>query len=84
MRQYTYDPKTLSGRIKLRAWELDLPLTVLSKRLGLRPDTLRARLSASRGKRAMQPHQITRIAEILGIPEQELHQMAARHEGWKV
>ncbi len=84
MRQNAYDPETLSGAIKLRAWDLGIPLTKLAPYVGMRPDSLRQRLSKTRGKRALQPWQVTVLARKLSLPEQELHRLAAKHEGWKV
>jgi hypothetical protein len=84
MRQYTYDPETLSGAIKLRAWECGVPLTKLAPLTGMRPDSLRQRLSKRRGKRALQPWQVTALAEALGLDETRLHRLAAKQEGWKV
>lgn len=84
MRQHTYNPDTLDGAIKLRAWDLNIPLTTLSPLVGMQPDSLRQRLSKTRGKRALQPWQVTRLARALGISETHLHRLGARHEGWKV
>lgn len=83
-RQETYDPKTLAGAIKLRAWDLGIPLTKLAPVAGMRPDSLRQRLSKCRGKRALQPWQVTAIASALKLDEGHLHALAAAHEGWKV
>ncbi len=84
MRQHGYDPETLAGAIKLRAWDLNIPLTALSPLVGMRPDSLRQRLSKTRGKRALEPWQVTRLAEALGLSEQRLHQLGAQHEAWKI
>lgn len=70
--------------VKLAAWQKDVTLTALAKAVGMKPDTIRARLSKSRGKRSLQPHQVTAIANHLGIDRQLLHRLAARHEGWDV
>lgn len=75
---------TLHGAIKLRAHELNMPLTALAAACGLKPNSIRARLSISRGKRALQPWQVTRIAHALHVDPRELHRLAARHEGWQV
>ncbi len=83
-RQHRYDPKTLAGAIKLRAWDKNVYLTHLAPQVGLRPDSLRARLSKSRGKRALQPWQVSKLAAALDMDETELHRLAAQHEGWKV
>lgn len=84
MRQHTYDPNTLAGAIKLRAWDMDISLTALSTVVGMRPDSLRQRLSKTRGKRALQPWQVTKLARALGLDEAHLHRLGARQEGWKV
>jgi len=78
------DRNTLLGAIKLRAHELDIPLTDLAAIVGLKPDSIRARLSISRGKRALQPWQVTRIAQALRMDPRDLHRLAAQHEGWQV
>lgn len=84
MRQHGYDPATFAGRVKLAAWEKGITLTSLGKAVGLKPDSIRARLSIARGKRSLQPAQVTALAKALGINQRELHQLAARHEGWDV
>ncbi|RRU17864.1 hypothetical protein EGJ34_06940 [Stenotrophomonas sp. 278] len=84
IRQHRYDPTTLSGAIKLRAWDIGVPLTKLAPIVGMRPDSLRQRLSKTRGKRSLQPWQVTAIAKALGLDEKDLHTLAARHEGWKL
>ncbi|WP_202842012.1 hypothetical protein [Luteimonas saliphila] len=78
------DPETLQGAIKLRAHALDIPLSALAKCAGLKPSSIRARLSISRGKRALQPWQVTKIAQALELEPPVLHRLAARHEGWQV
>lgn len=75
---------TLAGRVKLRCEELNITLTQLAPIAGMKPNTIRARLSKSRGKRALQPWQVTAIAKALGLTEQELHRLGAQQEGWKV
>jgi hypothetical protein len=84
MRQHRYDPKTLAGAIKLRAWDIGVPLTALAPVVGMRPDSLRQRLSKARGKRALQPWQVSALAKALSMDERQLHALAAAHEGWKV
>lgn len=84
MRQHGYDPNTLSGAIKLRAWDLGLPLTRLAPLVGMKPDSLRQRLSITRGKRALQPWQVTALAKRLSMDEKKLHMLAAKHEGRKL
>ncbi|WP_182656655.1 hypothetical protein [Stenotrophomonas lacuserhaii] len=84
IRQHAYDPNTLSGAIKLRAWDLGLPLTRLAPLVGMKPDSLRQRLSKTRGKRALQPWQVSVIAKRLSMDEKQLHVLAAKHEGWKL
>lgn len=84
MRQHGYDPETFAGKVKLVAWQKDITLTSLAKVVGMKPDSIRARLSKSRGKRALQPAQVTALANALGIDKGELHRLAARHEGWDV
>lgn len=83
-RQDRYDPTTLAGAIKLRAWDCGIPLTRLAPLVGMKPDSLRQRLSKTRGKRALQPWQVTKLARALGLEEAALHRLAAKHEGWKV
>lgn len=83
-RQHGYDPATLSGAIKLRAWDLGIPLSNLAATVGMKPDSLRQRLSKCRGKRALQPWQVTALAMALQMDESHLHALAAAHEGWKV
>lgn len=75
---------TLAGAIKLRCEELNRTLASLGPCTGMRPDSIRARLSKARGKRALQPWQVSAIAVELGMDESELHALAAKHEGWKV
>lgn len=70
--------------VKLVAWQKNITLAALANAVGMKPNTIRPRLSKSRGKRAMQPHQVTAIADHLGIDRQLLHRLAARHEGWDV
>ncbi|MFC4727109.1 hypothetical protein [Coralloluteibacterium thermophilus] len=77
-------PDTLAGAIKLRAEAADITLGELARVAGMRPNSLRARLSISRGKRALQPWQCSQIAKALSMDEQELHRLAAKQEGWKV
>lgn len=84
IRQHAYDPNTLSGAIKLRAWDLGVPLTRLAPLVGMKPDSLRQRLSKTRGKRALQPWQVTALAHRLSMDEKQLHLLAAKHEGWKL
>lgn len=84
VRQHGYDPETFAGMVKLSAWKKNVTLTSLGKVIGLKGDSIRARLSKSRGKRSLQPHQVTAIADHLGIDRQLLHRLAARHEGWDV
>ncbi|QNH21233.1 hypothetical protein HEP73_02145 [Xanthomonas sp. GW] len=84
MRQHGYDPTTLSGAIKLRAWDRGVTLTKLAPLVGMRPDSLRQRLSKTRGKRSLQPWQVSVLARALAMDEQQLHRLAAKHEGWKV
>ncbi|MHC1668143.1 hypothetical protein ACODUO_03185 [Stenotrophomonas maltophilia] len=84
IRQHKYDPNTLSGAIKLRAWDLGLPLTKLAPLVGMKPDSLRQRLSKTRGKRALQPWQVTALAKRLAMDEKRLHTLAARYEGWNL
>lgn len=79
-----YDPATLAGAIKRRAVEAGVPLTTLAPLVGMRPNSLRQRLSKCRGKRALQPWQVSALARRLGLNERELHVLAAKHEGWKV
>lgn len=83
-RQNTYKPDNLAGAVKLAAWEQGVTLTSLAPLVGMKADSLRQRLSKCRGKRSLQPWQVTKLAEALGINEQRLHQLAAQHEGWKV
>lgn len=83
-RHHGYDPATFAGKIKHAAWEKGVTLTSLAPVVGMKPDSIRARLSISRGKRALQPAQVTAIAKHLGIDRNELHRLAARHEGWDV
>lgn len=83
-RQDRYDPTTLAGAIKLRAWDCGIPLTRLAPLVGMKPDSLRQRLSKTRGKRALQPWQVSKLARALGLEEADLHRLAAKHEGWKV
>lgn len=83
-RQHQYDPGTLAGAIKLRAWDIGVTLTRLAPQVGMKPDSLRQRLSKARGKRALQPWQVTKLARALGLEEAALHRLAAKHEGWKV
>lgn len=78
------EPTTFHGAVKLRAHERDVSLAALGEFIGLKPDSVRARLCISRGKRALQPWQVTRIAEVLDMDVVELHRLAARHEGWRV
>lgn len=77
-------PDTLAGAIKLRCEERGITLAQLAPFAGLRPDSLRARLCKSRGKRALQPWQVSNIAQRLGVPAEHLHQLAAQHEGWQI
>ena len=84
MRQHRYDPNTLAGAIKLRAWDRNVTLTSLAPLVGMKPNSLRQRLSKCRGKRALQPWQVTRLAQALDMDEQHLHALAAQHEGWKI
>ena len=60
----TLRPDTFAGAIKLRAEEMDVTLAHLSGLCGMQPDSLRARLCKSRGKRALQPWQVTIIAAL--------------------
>lgn len=78
------DPTTLAGYIKAACFKQGATLASLAPRLGMRPDSLRARLSKSRGKRSLQPWQVTVLAESLDIDIATLHRLAARHEGWHV
>lgn len=80
----TLDTSTLAGAIKARCWDRDLTLGELAPRVGLKPGTLRARLSKCRGKRALQPWQVTAIAEVLEMEPADLHRLGARQEGWIV
>jgi hypothetical protein len=77
-------PDTFAGAVKLRCDELNITLTQLAPVCGVKPDTIRARLSKSRGKRSLQPHQVTRIAAFLRMDVRRLHALAAPHEGWIV
>lgn len=79
-----YDPQTFAGKVKMVCYEKGITLTSLAPVAGLKPDSIRARLCISRGKRSMQPAQVTAIADHLGIDRQLLHRLAARHEGWDV
>ncbi|MGH8073672.1 MAG: helix-turn-helix domain-containing protein [Lysobacter sp.] len=75
---------TLAGRVKLRCEELNITLGELAPIAGMKPNTIRARLSKSRGKRALQPWQVTAIAKHLGLSNEKLHRLGAQQEGWKV
>jgi len=75
---------TLSGAIKLRCEEVGVTLAELAPAAGIKPDSIRARLCKSRGKRALQPWQIDAIAKRLRMPAVELHRLAAKHEGWRI
>lgn len=77
-------PTTLAEAVKLRCHQVNKTLASVAPHAGIRPDTFRARLSKSRGKRSLQPWQVSAIAKHLGLDETELHRLAARHEGWKV
>lgn len=76
--------RSFAGAVKLRCEELDKTLASLAPHVGMQPDSLRARLSKSRDKRALQPWQVSAIAVELALDEADLHRLAARHEGWKV
>lgn len=78
------DVRTFAGMVKVRAFEQDVTLRELAVEVGLRPGTLRGRLSKCRGKRALQPWQVTRIALRLRMDVRELHRLAAAHEGWDI
>ena len=78
------DGSTLAGAIKLAAHAKGVSLASLGAVAGLKPDSVRARLSKSRGKRSLQPWQVTALARHLGLDEKHLHLLAARHEGWNV
>lgn len=75
---------TLAGAIKWAASAQGIQLKALAPLVGMKPNSLRQRLSLTRGKRALQPWQVSAIARALRIDEAELHTIAARHEGWKV
>lgn len=75
---------TFAGAIKLRCEELNRTLGSIGRCAGMSANSIRARLSRSRGKRALQPWQVTAIARELAMDERILHTLAARHEGWKV
>lgn len=80
----TYDKATLHGAIKARCYELGVAVQALGPVAGMSKHSIHARLSISRGKRALQPWQVSAIAARLGMDETELHRLAAQHEGWKV
>ena len=75
---------TLAGAIKWAASAQGVMLKDLAAHAGLKPDSLRQRISITRGKRALQPWQVSKIAAALKLDEKELHRLAAQHEGWKV
>ncbi len=75
---------TLAGAIKWAASAQGVQLKALAPLVGMKPDSLRQRLSSTRGKRALQPWQVTAIAKYLRIDEAQLHAIAARHEGWNI
>lgn len=80
----TLDTSTLAGMIKARLWDLDVTIGELAAHLNLQPGTLRGRLSKCRGKRALQPHQCTIVANVLGLDPIILHRLGAKQEGWKI
>lgn len=84
IRQHKLNPDTLAGAIKLRAWEQNKTLIELAPWVGMKPDSLRQRLSITRGKRALQPWQVSALAAALDMDATQLHRLAARHEGWKI
>lgn len=76
---------TFAGAVKLRCEDLGVTLGSLSKRIGLSENSLRARLcNGLRGKRSLQPNQVTQVANELGLDVHELHRLAAKHEGWNI
>lgn len=75
---------TFVGAVKLRCDEMNRTLGSLGRAIGMSPDAVRARLSKARGKRSLQPWQVSALAIELGMDVRQLHRLAAKHEGWDV